>query len=153
LIGPRLPYRDWILSSAAMNLLAPHTEIGYHLHRWQGVSGEIVTDPQRRKVSMAPIGTALSGIAWLGTFICFILVLVQMFQRGETTLGIVCIVLACCGFGFLIAFIYGWVKSGQWGIQNIMLIWTGCIVLSIVGGALNPAQFQQFQQLPGFKGP
>jgi hypothetical protein len=103
---------------------------------------------------MGTMGTALSSIAGLGGLICFILVLVQMFQRGETTMGVLCIVLFfCCGLGYLIAFIYGWIKSGQWGIQNIMLVWTGCFVLGIIGGVINPAQFQQFRQLPGFKAP
>ena len=96
---------------------------------------------------MAGIAYALSGIAGLGSLVCFILVVVQMFQRGQTGLGIACIVLIfCCGIGGLIVFVYGWIKASSWGIQNIMLVWTACIVLGIIAGVLNPAQFQQLQQ-------
>lgn len=99
---------------------------------------------------MGILGSIISIIAGIGSLVCFILVLVQMFQRGETTMGIVCIVLTFCALiGPLITFIYGWVKSGQWGIKNIMVAWTVCIVLGFVGAALNPAQFQiQAIQVP-----
>ena len=41
------------------------------------------------------------------------MVVVQMFQHNETGIGVLCIVLFFCGqIGTLIAFIYGWVKSG-----------------------------------------
>ena len=70
-----------------------------------------------------------------------------MFQRGQTGLGIICIVLAiCCLIGGLVAFVYGWMKATQWGIQNIMLVWTACIVLGIIGSALNPAPLRLLQQ-------
>ena len=39
----------------------------------------------------------LSSLCGLVSLVCFIMVLVQMFKRGETTMGIVCIVtLFCC---------------------------------------------------------
>jgi hypothetical protein len=37
------------------------------------------------------------------------------------------------------------VKSAQWGLRNIMLVWTGCFVLEIISAAMHPAQFQQIQ--------
>jgi hypothetical protein len=94
------------------------------------------------EASMDLVGQILSGIGGLGALICFILVLVKMFQNGATGLAIACIVLAfCCGIGALIAFIYGWIKSGEWNLRNVMLVWTVCIVLSVIGNAMNPAQF------------
>lgn len=61
------------------------------------------------------------------------MVIVKMFQNGQTGLGIACIVLVlCAGIGALIAFVYGWIKSGEWDIKNIMLAWTGAIVLNIL---------------------
>jgi hypothetical protein len=64
------------------------------------------------------IGQILTGIGGLGGLICFILVLVQMFQRGSSVLAIACLVLTlCCGLGALIAFIYGWIKNSEWGIR------------------------------------
>ena len=84
---------------------------------------------------MGVLGQILYGIGGLGTLICFILVLVQMFQRGQTILAVVCIVLFFCGIGAIIAFIYGWIKHREWGITNIMYAWTGCWVLAIFGVA------------------
>jgi hypothetical protein len=78
---------------------------------------------------------AANGLSWLvglAELVCFILVLVNMFQAGQTGLGVACIVLALCGIGFLIAFIMGWINAGAWKIQNIMLIWTGCIVVNLI---------------------
>jgi hypothetical protein len=103
---------------------------------------------------MALIGQILQGISGLGILICFVLVVVQMFNRGETTMGIVSIVLLfCCGIGELIVFIYGWIKSRDWGITNLMLIWTVLWVLGIVGLVLNPVDYSAIQaQLQGLPG-
>lgn len=96
---------------------------------------------------------AISWVLSLGALICFIMVLVQMFKRGQTGLGIACIVLTFCGIGPLVALVYGWIKSSEWGIQKLMLAWTALAVLSVivgVGGAifattavLNDPNFQQ----------
>ena len=85
---------------------------------------------------MPVLGMVLQYAGGIGFLICFILVLIQMFQRGQATLGIVCAVLALCGIGFLIAFVYGWVKHREWGITNIMIAWTCCWIVSIIGGAI-----------------
>jgi hypothetical protein len=78
----------------------------------------------------------ISGLQWLlavVSLVCFILVLIKMFQAGEQTLGIICIVLVLCfGIGGLIAFIFGWINANKWNIKNIMMIWTGAIIASIV---------------------
>ena len=81
---------------------------------------------------MAALIGLLTVVIGIGSLVCLILVLIQMFQHDETTMGIVCIVTTfLCGIGALITFIYGWTKSGEWGIQNIMLAWTGCIVVGL----------------------
>ena len=85
---------------------------------------------------MAFLGMALAGICGLGSLVCFVLVIVQMFSNGESTMGIVSLVTLLCGIGGLIAFVYGWMRSGAWGIQNIMYAWTGCIVGAIIGQVL-----------------
>ena len=69
-------------------------------------------------------------IAALGSLVCWILVLVQMFKRQQIALGIIGIICS------IVAFVYGWIKSKEWGIMNIMLAWTACIVLMILFGAL-----------------
>jgi hypothetical protein len=86
----------------------------------------------------------LQAILAIVSLVCLILVLIKMFQSGETTLGIVCIVLLLCfGIGGLIAFIFGWINAQKWNIKNVMLIWTGAfiasIVLSIIGFSMGAA--------------
>lgn len=86
---------------------------------------------------MGALLSVLANIALLGSIVCWILVLVKIFQKGQIGLGIVSII---CG---IVAFIYGWMKATEWKIQNVMLIWTACIVAGIVfnllgGGGLVP---------------
>jgi hypothetical protein len=100
---------------------------------------------------MQTIGDILQAVAGIGTLVCFILVLVKMFQRNQTGLGIICIVLLfCCGIGGVIAFIYGWVKHREWGLTNIMIVWTVCWIVSGIGYALHPVDLSALQQ---FRGP
>jgi hypothetical protein len=90
----------------------------------------------------------LQAILGLVTFVCFVLVLVQMFQHGQTGLGVVCIVLFfCVGIGVLIAFIMGWVNANRWGITNIMMLWTVCIVIEIALAFVGMAMGQRL--IPG----
>lgn len=82
--------------------------------------------------------------ATLVSFVCFILVLVQMFQHGATGMGIACIVLGfCCGIGGLIAFIYGWMNARRWNIERLMTVWSVAFAIDVVAGIMNPAPFQQ----------
>jgi hypothetical protein len=59
------------------------------------------------------------------SLICWILMLVKIFQSGDTLWG----VLSICP---LVCFIYGWVKVGKLNAQPIMLAWTVAVVLNIV---------------------
>ena len=100
---------------------------------------------------MEMLGQILSGIGGLGILICFVVMVITMFQRGATGIAILCCVLFfCCGGGILIAFIYGWVKHREWGITNLMMIWSAFIGIWFVGGVLvgpnaYQAQFQRFR--------
>jgi hypothetical protein len=58
----------------------------------------------------------------LGALVCWIIVLVKIFQNGDTVYGIVGLF---CG---LVAFVYGWSKADDLGVKNVMLAWTGCII-------------------------
>jgi hypothetical protein len=87
----------------------------------------------------------------LVSFICFIVVLVQMFQRGKTGMGILCIVLTlCCGIGGLITFVYGWVKATEWKTFNLMLVWTIALAIVVAAGAINPAPFKPLRDMVGY---
>ena len=72
----------------------------------------------------------LSGVCSIVSLVCFIMVIVQMFKRDESKMGIVCIVtFLCCGIGGLIAFVYGWTKAAAWDIKNIMIAWSVAIMI------------------------
>lgn len=74
----------------------------------------------------------LSIAVGIASFVCFVLVVIEMFKRNETGIGIATIVLSVCtGLGPLLAFIYGWVKSSEWGLKKVMLAWTVLFVANI----------------------
>jgi hypothetical protein len=76
---------------------------------------------------MIPI---LAILVSLGSLVCWIMVVVKIFQSGSVGLGILGI------FCPLFTFIYGWVKADELGVKNLMLIWT---VLIVAGIGLNLA--------------
>jgi hypothetical protein len=78
-------------------------------------------------------------------FVCFIVLLVQMFQRGAAGVAFLCIGLSlCCGLGGFVAFVYGWTKATAWNIHNLMLVWTVAFAIGVAGaGTMNPAPWQR----------
>jgi hypothetical protein len=62
----------------------------------------------------------------LGSLICFIIVLIKLFQNEGALKGILGLI---CG---LYTFIWGWINADKLGIKNIMLIWTLLILVSLV---------------------
>ncbi|MCA9248126.1 MAG: hypothetical protein KDA42_13450 [Planctomycetales bacterium] len=85
---------------------------------------------------MAMLFQLIGMVCGLGSLVCWILVLIQMFKHEQTGLAIASIVLICIGIGPLIAFVYGWIKSGEWDLKQIMLGWTGCIVVGLICNVL-----------------
>ncbi len=81
----------------------------------------------------------LQTLLGIGSLVCFILVLVKMFQDNQTALAIVCIVLTCCGIGPLVALVFGWINADKWNIKNIMMIWTGLFIGGIILGIIGLA--------------
>ena len=99
---------------------------------------------------------ALYYLAVIGSLVCFIIVLIKMFQSGNTGLGIVTIILAfCCYIGGLVAFIWGWMNASQHSLQKVMLVWTVFFVIKIavfgISFAVNAPviDFQKLQQQMG----
>ena len=74
-------------------------------------------------------------ILWLGCLICFIMVLIKLFQENGVLHGILGLI---CG---LYTFIWGWINANRLNIKNIMIIWTLLIIVSIIvnvmGGGFN----------------
>jgi hypothetical protein len=70
-------------------------------------------------------------VVGLASLACFVMVVIKMFQNGQTGLAIACILLIWC-IGGLIALVIGWQNAEKWGIKNIMMIWTGLVVVGIL---------------------
>lgn len=68
----------------------------------------------------------LGVILWLGCIICFIMVLIKLFQENGVLHGILGLI---CG---LYTFIWGWMNATRLGIKNIMIIWTLLIIISVI---------------------
>src|SRR5262245_7717844 len=99
---------------------------------------------------MEAIWTILLAVTGLVGLVCLIMVWVKTFQHGQTGLGIVLILLTFpCGIGYFITLIYGWVKSKEWNLTNIMLIWTICLALNIVANVMHPDPFGLKAMLQG----
>lgn len=62
----------------------------------------------------------------LGSLTCWIMTLVAIFKNAGVGLGILGI------FCPLFAFIYGWVKSGEWGNRGLMTVWSILIGLGFL---------------------
>ena len=79
----------------------------------------------------------LNGILFVGSVACFVMVIIKMFQNNDKGIAITSLVLIpCCLIGMLVAFVFGWVKVGQYNIKNVMLAWTGIIIVNMVLGAI-----------------
>jgi hypothetical protein len=75
---------------------------------------------------MATVLTILAVVAAIGSIICWIMVLIKLFQEKGVLHGILGIICA------LYPFIWGWMNTGKLNIKNVMIIWTVCWVLGII---------------------
>ena len=69
----------------------------------------------------------LNILAGIGSFICFIMVLIRQFRDAGAVHGIIGII--TCGIW---TFIWGWINAGRLAIRNIMLIWTILIIVGVI---------------------
>lgn len=72
----------------------------------------------------------LTLVVGLGCLICWIMVLIKLFQNEgalKGILGFIC---------FLYALIWGWMNATKLGIKNIMMIWTLLIIVYIILGMM-----------------
>lgn len=79
---------------------------------------------------MLAIGLVLLVVGGIGSLVCWIMILIKMFQNDKPLIGILGIL---CG---LWAFIWGWMKSSSLGLKKTMMLWSACFVLSIVGNVI-----------------
>jgi hypothetical protein len=71
--------------------------------------------------------TILSMLVGLGSLVCFVMVLIKQFQTAGALHGIIGLI--TCGIW---TFIWGWMRGGALGLKNIMMAWTGLIVVALV---------------------
>ena len=76
---------------------------------------------------MTIIGYLLAGVAGLGSLVCWVMVLIKMFQNEKPLIGILGVLCS------LWAFIWGWMNGTKHGLKKIMMIWTACIVVLLIG--------------------
>jgi hypothetical protein len=67
----------------------------------------------------------LAMLVALGSLICFIIVLIKLFQNEGALKGILGLICS------LYTFIWGWMNSNKLGIKNIMIVWTLLIIVMI----------------------
>lgn len=89
--------------------------------------------------------TILYGLSAIGSLICFIMVLIQLFKAKGALHGILGLF---CG---IYTFIWGWMNAKALNLSKIMLIWTICIVVSMAtgmfaGAALSQQMIQQMEE-------
>ncbi|MBX3422753.1 MAG: hypothetical protein KF752_14455 [Pirellulaceae bacterium] len=82
------------------------------------------------------VGMAMVALATLFSlvgFVCAILIIVKMFQHNQTGLGIATLIgILVCGFGYLLALIFGWQNKQSWQLGKVMPAYTGSLILSFV---------------------
>lgn len=70
----------------------------------------------------------MAAFAWLVNvvyLICWIIVLIKVFQSGKILMGVLCI----CP---LFALVYGWMEVNRLHIRNVMIVFTAAFVAGIV---------------------
>lgn len=68
----------------------------------------------------------LAQLVGLGSLVCFIMVVIKLFQQKGVLHGILGII---CG---LYTFIWGWMNAASLNIKKVMLIWTVLLVVGII---------------------
>jgi len=97
---------------------------------------------------MGSIFSLLGGVLALVAFVCFIIVVVKMFQNGKTGLGVATIVCLFCGIGYIIALVVGWQNADKWGARNLMLVFSISFAAAILFNALGFAMGSTLVVIP-----
>lgn len=77
----------------------------------------------------------LTMLVALGSVICWILVLIKIFQNDGAVKGIIGLI---CG---LFAFIWGWMNADRLGVKNIMMAWTVLLIIYMILGFMGGFNF------------
>lgn len=77
--------------------------------------------------------TGVLAVLGIASFVCFVIVLIQLFKQKGVLHGLLGIV---CG---IYTFIWGWIRHGDLGLTKVMLVWSGLMVVSLLGNMFLPA--------------
>ena len=77
----------------------------------------------------------LALVALVGCAICWIIVLIKIFQNDGALKGILGLICS------LFAFIWGWIHAGRLGTKQIMMIWTVLIIIYCILAAMGGVNF------------
>ncbi len=75
--------------------------------------------------------------------VCYILVMIRMFFNGHFILGILSLPCICP----LVAFVYGWIRSGDWNMRGLMMIWTIALIANVVLYNIQPPSYIPMERL------
>lgn len=73
----------------------------------------------------------LNGAASLVLLVCFIVVVVKMFQNKQTGLGIASIIGLFCLIGYVITLVVGWKNRTAWRLEKIMPIFSIAFAVTV----------------------
>lgn len=63
--------------------------------------------------------------------------IVQTFIRGETGMGLICLLLCCCGV--VVGLGYGWAKANEWNNVTLMLAYTASCAMFVLSILISTA--------------
>jgi Ca2+/Na+ antiporter len=86
----------------------------------------------KESLKMDLILQIVSAVAGLVSLVCFVLVVVKMFQNKQTGLGVASIIGLFCIFGYFIALFVGWKNRAAWQLEKVMPVFTIAFLLSLV---------------------
>jgi hypothetical protein len=81
-------------------------------------------------------------VALVGCVICWIIVLIKIFQNDGALKGILGLICS------LFAFVWGWMNSSRLGVKNIMIIWTLLLIIYLILGAIGGFNFNYSMGTP-----
>src|SRR5215212_827638 len=91
----------------------------------------------RRDPHMSSIVSLLSIVLGIVAFVCWIIVLIRMFQAEMTGAAIATLLLVFCGIGHLVGFVLGWMNADRLRVRSTMYLWTGCLIgIFVLSGML-----------------
>ena len=81
------------------------------------------------ELGLLGVGAIFSLVA----LVCGVMVCVKMFQKDQTALGVISLILMfCTGIGYLIILVFGWMKSTEWNMKGLMTAYTVSMLVGFV---------------------